>query len=424
MVKQIEKRITVPEFRSADYVITDFGAVGDGTTDAVRAINTAIDSCAVDGGGRVVIPSGNFFCKGSVIMKSNVNLHFEDGARLTFSGVLEDFLPAVLTRWEGVEVFGHSPMVYGYGLHNIAITGNGVIDGRGSYGIKQLKKEQDYEQHSLWDMGTDGVPVYERVFGEGHILRPAMVELMGCSRILLEDVELTDCTFWSWHLIACTNATLRRVSVDSSNPNNDGVDPESSSDILIEDCHFRTGDDGIAIKSGRDRDGWRLGSPTENVIVRNCTFDSPTNSICIGSEVSGGVRNIFVEDCRIIRGRHGIYLKSNRERGGFIYDVNVRNVKVDSVSMALVIIDADYHSKTYSCTTPIRNVNISDVTAQYAGTYGIYLSGFDNRPLEDISIRNLRLGSTPEPVYLNKVSGLTLENININGAPVSAASNF
>ena len=422
-VKQIEKNIIQPVFRQADYVITDYGAVGDGQTDAVKAINTAIDSCAVDGGGRVVIPAGNFFCKGSVFLKSNVNLHFADGARLTFSGVLDDFLPAVLTRWEGVEVFSHSPMIYGYGLHNIAITGKGVIDGRGSYGIKQLKKEQDLDQHGLWDMGTAGTPVYERIYGEGHILRPAMVELMGCSRILLEDVQLVDCTFWSWHLIACNSATLRRISVDSPNPNNDGVDPESSSDVLIEDCTFRTGDDGIAIKSGRDRDGWRLGSPTENVIVRNCTFNSNTNSICIGSEISGGIQNIFVENCRIIRGRHGIYLKSNRERGGFIYNVNVRNIQVDTVSMALVIIDADYHSQTYNCTTPIRDINISDIDAGFAGTYGIFLSGFDNRPLENVSIRNLSLKETPEAISVNSVSGLKLENVIINGSPVSYPSN-
>ena len=422
-VKEIEKNIILPTFRQADYPVTDFGAVGDGQTDAVKAINKAIFTCAMDGGGRVVIPAGNFFCKGSVIMKSNVNLHFEDGARLTFSGEIEDFLPAVLTRWEGVEVFSHSPMVYGYNLHNIAITGKGVIDGRGSYGIKQLKHKQDYEQHHLWDLGAEGVPVYERLYGEGHILRPAMVELMGCNKILLEDVQLTDCTFWCWHLIACTSATVRRISVDSSNYNNDGVDPESSSDVLIEDCYFKTGDDGIAIKSGRDQDGWRLGSPSENIIIRNCVFDAKTNSICIGSEISGGVQNVFVEDCVVKQGREAIYLKSNRERGGYIRNVHVRNIQVDSVIKSVICITADYHSKTYNCTTPIENINVSNVTARHADLHGIFLSGFDALPLKDINISDVCIEDTPDPIYLNKVNGLTLKNVTINGKAVSAPRN-
>lgn len=421
---EIEKRIDPPTFREAVYDITAFGAKGDGITDAVKAINEAIDRCSHEGGGHVLIPEGNFYCRGSVFMKSNVDLHFADGARLTFSGIGEDFLPCVLTRWEGVEVFNFSPMIYARYLHNIAITGKGVIDGQGRKEIVGWRKDDDLDQHTLWDMGTAQVPVEERVFGKGHLLRPAMVELVACSRILLEDVEIVDGTFWSWHLIACNNATARRIKVNSHNPNNDGFDPESSTDILVEDCYFNTGDDGIAIKSGRDQDAWRIGQPTENVYIRRCTFDAPVNAICIGSEVSGGVRNIYVEDCKIIRGRHGIYAKSNRERGGYIENVHVRNIDVDSLSMCLIILDADYHSQTRNFTTPFRHFDISDVKARHAGTYGIFISGFDNLPIDDVRISRVTLESTPEALSLSKVTNLELSDVTINGEPVSAEKDY
>ncbi len=423
--KEIEKSIVPPEFRDADYFVTDFGAEGNGQNDAAQAINAAIDRCSQEGGGHVIIPRGEFFCRGSIFLKSNVDLHFEDGAKLIFSGNGEDFLPCVLTRWEGVEVFNYSPMIYARNVHNIAITGKGVIDGQGSLDIASWKKRDDHvDQHTLWDMGTAQVPVHERIFGQGHLLRPAMVEFMGCSRILLEDAEIVDGTFWSWHLIACSNATVRRIKVDSHNPNNDGFDPESCTDVLVEDCVFKTGDDGIAIKSGRDQDGWRMGQPTENVYIRRCTFDSPTNSICIGSEVSGGVRNIFVEDCKIVRGRHGIYAKSNRERGGYIENVHVRNIDVDTLSMALVILDADYHSQTHSCTTPFKHFEIKDVRASKAGTYGIFISGFDDLPIEDVCISDLTLDEVPEAVSFSKVKGLKLDNVTINGESVTSLPEY
>lgn len=416
LARQIEKQITEPVFRNVEYDITDYGAIGDGSTDAIPAITSAVDQCSMDGGGMVVVPAGKYYCRGSVVIKSNVNLHFEDGAELSFSTDERDYLPCVLTRWEGTEVFNYSPMIYAYNVMNVAITGNGIINGNGKANIEGWKASQKPDQRAIRKMGTDGVPVYERVFGDGHLLRPAMVELFACNTILIEDVKIVDGTFWSFHLIGCSNATVRDVTVDSENLNSDGVDPESSRNVIIEGCYFHTGDDGIAVKSGRDQDGWRLGQPTENLIIRNCTFNTKANGLCIGSEISGGVRNVYMENCRIINANQGIYFKSNLDRGGYIENVHVRNIEVDHVDGSLIIFDPDYKSESeHDYPTIMRNFTIENVKASTVGGYGIKAQGFKNLPIQNVRLRNISVESANYSSLLDNVEGLKFKNVRING---------
>lgn len=418
--KQIESRIYEPQFRDADYRVSSFGAKADGVSDDLKAINDAIYRCSFEGGGRVVLEKGRYFCKGSVRMASNVNLHFEDGAELVFSTDENDYLPCVLTRWEGTEVFNYSPMIYAYNVMNIAFTGKGVLNGQGKAKFETWKADQKADQKEIRRMGTEQVPVYERVFGEGHLLRPAMLELFACNTILIEDLKIVDGTFWSFHLIGCSNATVRGVSVDCENLNSDGVDPESCRDMIIENCYFHTGDDGIAVKSGRDQDGWRFAQPTENVIIRNCTFNTKSNGLCIGSEISGGVRSIFMENCKIINAKQGIYFKSNLDRGGYIENVYVRNIEVDNVDAALVKFEPDYKSEsTHHYPTLIRNFKISGVKAGTAGQYGIYAAGFDDMPISNIEIRDLSLEQTPQAFCIRNVRDLSLKNVTINSEKVT-----
>ncbi len=415
-VGEIEKQIVAPQFRDVDYSIADYGAVADGQSDALPAIRSAVDRCSSDGGGRVVIPAGRFFCKGPVVLKSNVNLHFETGAELIFSADEEDYLPVVLTRWEGTEVYNYSPLIYAYQVKNIAITGSGVINGQGSLNFARWKPLQKPDQRQLRAQGTAVVPVCERVYGQGHFLRPALIEPVACDNVLIEGVKIVDATFWSIHLIACQNVIVRNVTVDSTNLNNDGCDPESSRNVLIEDCFFRTGDDAIAIKSGRDNDAWRIGQPTENVIIRNCVFDTEVNGLCIGSEVSGGVRNVFAENIRIKHAGNGLYFKSNLDRGGYISRVYVRNVTVDSVSSALVRFEPDYKSESRAdYPTLFRDFLLEDITAKRADGCGIDVAGFDALPVQNVTIRRLTLDETPVPLRIRNVSNLLLDEVMING---------
>ncbi len=418
--KAVEKAVREPSFRSCDYVITDFGTDFE---DARTSINDAIAKCSREGGGRVIVPGGKWFCKGPIVLLSGVNLHFEDGAELVFSTDPADFLPCVLTRWEGTEVYNYSPMVYAYNQHNIALTGRGVLNGQGKAGFETWKAIQKPDQRELRRMGREGVPVQERVFGEGHFLRPAMMDLMACSDVLLEDVKIVDGTFWSFHLIGCNSVTARRLSVDCTNYNSDGVDPESSSNVIIEDCYFHTGDDCIAVKSGRDQDGWRLGRPSENILIRRCTFETASNGICIGSEISGGVRRVFVEDCHIINAKQGLYFKSNQDRGGYIEDVFVRNITVDNVDSNLIKFEPAYKNEgSQYFPTPMRHFRISGVRAGSAGSCGIYLIGFEDVPVEDVIIKDLTLENTPQPADMAHYKGLVLEHVSINGEPFIAAS--
>jgi len=302
-------------FPDKTYVITDFGAVGDGKTLCKEAFEKAITICSDNGGGKITVPAGTYYMNGPLVFKSNVNVHLEKGAILDFSTNESDYLPAVITRWEGTELFNYSPLIYAYHVQNIALTGEGTVNGNGSKKFSPWNNIQTVEQEMLRKMGRTNVPVYRRIFGEGYKLRPGFIEPFGCANVRIEGVTIMDSPFWVIHPIFCNNVIVRNVTVDSHNYNNDGCDPESSTNVLIENMDFNVGDDGIAIKSGRDQDGWRIGQATENVIIRNCHF--ARWAITIGSEMSGGVRNIFIEDCKIDSCRNGIYFKSNLDRGGY-----------------------------------------------------------------------------------------------------------
>lgn len=421
MVKQIEKSISAPIFRNVDYRITDFGAVNGGKEDALPAIRSAIDKCTFEGGGRVVVPAGVFFVKGPVVLKSNVNLHLEKDAELVFSSDAVDYLPPVLTRWEGTELYNYSPLIYAYQVKNIAITGNGTLNGQGSKGFATWKPNQKPDQQKLRGYGTNVTPVYERLFGAGHWIRPAFVEPVGCSNVLIEGVKIVDATFWVIHPLLCENVTVRGVEVESYNENSDGCDPESCLNVLIENCLFKTGDDGIAIKSGRDNDAWRVGQPTQNVIIRNCVFESKINALCIGSEISGGVTHIFAENLEIKNAAEAIYFKSNLDRGGYITDIAIRNVKIGSVRGSVVKFDSDYKSESKNnYPTLFRGITIEKVSADSADKCGIDIQGFADLPVDNVTIKNFTLKQTPVDRVVKNTRNLRFEKVTINGKPIRA----
>lgn len=421
---EILARIKAPSFPAKDFLITEHGAVGDGVADARPAIVKAIDACVAAGGGRVVVPEGVFLCNGPVHLKSNVNLHLAAGSTLRFGTEAKDFLPVVLTRWEGILLYNYSPLIYAYKQTNIAVTGTGTIDGNGRDGMYKMvqargeKGERLHEvsRQQLWKMGAAKTPVEQRVFGEGHYLRPGGLEPFECTNVLIEGVTVTNMPFWTVHPIFCRNVILRDIKISSTTGNNDGCDPDSCTDVLIEGCYFETGDDGIAIKSGRDQDGWTVGRPCENIVVRNCTFAGKLYGLAIGSEMSGGVRNVFAQDCKSTKGRAAIYTKANLDRGGMVENVRVRRFTVEAQTEAAIRFEGNYHGHRGENHPPkFRNFVIEDVTCKKSNAYAIYAEGHEAAPVEDVLIRNVTVDECATPLWIKHVKNFRLENVKING---------
>jgi hypothetical protein len=412
----ILENIHTPAFNKAVYNITSYGAVADGQTDTKPILDKVIEMCSTSGGGQVLIPKGVYFVAGPIVLKSHVNLHFEDGAEIIFSADEKKYLPAVLTFWEGTELYNYSPLFYAYQCSDIAITGNGTINGSASKNFATWRPQGSAEQNTLRQMGIDGTPVYKRVFGEGYHLPPDMIQFFGCKNVLIDGITIMDSPYWVIHPVLCNNVTVQNVTINSRNLNNDGCDPEACTNVLIQGCNFNVGDDGVAIKAGRDQDGWRIGQPTENVIVRNCLFNSKTNGLCIGSEMSAGVRNVYMYNVKITKCLSAIYFKSNLDRGGFIEDIHVNNVFCDSARSAFIRFENNYHgSRGGQYPTLFNNFTIRDVSCKYSGEVGIYAVGVKDHPLENIALKGVTVLSTPQAQIIDNIQNLTYDHVVING---------
>ena len=447
--RQIEQSIRTPKFADKAYVITKYGAKTDNTAAKnQKAIQKAIDLCSKKGGGRVVVPAGQMFLTGAIELKSGVNLEVQENAVLEF--VFEPALyPIVETSWEGLECFNLSPCVYAFKAKDIAITGKGTIDGGGSndtwwpwngnkrFGWKEGQTSQrNMGRPRLLQAGEDGIPMYdekgkrspERVFTEKDRLRPQLVSFNKCEGILLEDVTLLRSPFWVIHPLHSTDITVRRVKMINDGPNGDGCDPECCDRVLIEDCYFDTGDDCIAIKSGRNRDGRERNMPSKNIIIRNCEMKNGHGGVVVGSEISGGCQNVYAHDCvmdspeleRVLR------IKTNSCRGGVIENINMRNIKVGVCKEAVLKINTDYEPKEICCRgyyPTVRNVLMENVTCQKS-QYGVMIVGYEADSLSytvnHITVRNCKFdGVYGKPVYqIGKAEDVKYEDLVINGSLV------
>lgn len=403
------------------FAVADHGLPGSGLGDARPAIQAAIESAHEAGGGKVILPDGLWLSDGPVILKSNVELHLSEGAHLRFLPNPESYLPAVRTRWEGTEVYTYSPFIHARGQENIAITGGGTIDGQGEQYWLPWRETQDPIKKVLRDMGRDGVPVEERVFIGERRLRPYFVQFWRCERILIDGPTFVDSPFWLIHPLYCSDVVVRNITCVSRHINSDGVDPDSSRRVLIEDCDFDVGDDGVAIKSGRDQDGWRVGIPSEDIVIRRCRYlGSAGGAVAIGSEMSGGARNVYIEDWQIAEARHTLYFKANLDRGGFIENVHIRNIRAGSVD-ALIIFTNDYHSYRGGQYPPsFRDMTITDVRAD-AAVYGITIKGHRDAPVQNIAISDVRVGTAERPLELTDTEQVRLDDVVMNGRQVTLA---
>lgn len=427
---QILGRIKPPRFPKRDFRIFKYGAKAGGQFDNRTAIQTAIDVCSRTGGGRVVVPAGEFLT-GAIQLKSNVDLHLTKGATLKFSTDPKAYMPLVHTRWEGMELMHLSPFIYAYEQTNIAITGEGTLDGQGKaffwkwhgnprYGGDPDVLSQRPARARLYEMMDKNVPVAERVFGEGHYLRPQFIQPYKCKNVLIEGVKIVDSPMWEIHPVLCENVTVRRVHISSHGPNNDGCDPESCKDVQIEDCYFDTGDDCIAIKSGRNNDGRRLATPTENVIVRNCVMKDGHGGVTVGSEISGGVRNIFAENCRMDSPNldHALRVKNNASRGGLLENFYFRNITVGQVAHALITIDFNYEEGAKGGFTPVMRNFVVDRLTSGKSQYGVDIQGLDNAPVYDVKISNSSFNNVTDGNIIKNLQGARLNNVRFNGKPM------
>ena len=447
--REIEQSIRVPQFAAQDFPITKYGAKSGNTAKKnQKAIQKAIDTCSKKGGGRVIVPAGQKFLTGAITLKSGVNLVVEDGAVLEFA-FEPDLYPIVPTRWEGLDCWNLSPLIYAYQQKDIAITGKGTIDGGGSretwwpwvsspkFGFKEGMPVHQWKETSrprLLKSAEDGVPMDERRFTKEDGLRPQLINFNQCERILIEDVTLLRSPFWVIHPLLSTDITVRGVHINNDGPNGDGCDPESCDRVLIENCYFNTGDDCIAIKSGRNNDGREggqgafAGRPSKNIIIRNCKMNNGHGGVVIGSEISGGCQNVYAHDCemdspnldRVLR------IKTNSCRGGIIENINMRNVTVGQCGEAVLKINTDYEPKEVCCRgfyPTVRNVTMENVTCQKS-KYGVMIVGYDDPQLaytvNNITVRNCQFdGVTSKPVHqIGLAENVKYENLIINGALV------
>ncbi len=420
--------INVPDFsRSRRFVITDFGASRDEQAKTSAAIAAAIDAAHAAGSGVVVVPEG-VWPTAKVHLKSNVNLHLAKGATLLFSDKPADYLPAVQTSWEGIECLNYSPLVYAFDCENVAITGPGKL--RAKLGVwrvwYQRPKPHMDALVALYHMAYRDVPVSERNMAVGeNNLRPHFIQFNRCRNVLVEDISIEDSPFWVLHPFLCRDVVIRRVKIRAHGHNNDGVDPEMSQNVLIEDCQFDQGDDAVSVKSGRDMDAWRLNTPSRNIIVRDCRIKNGHQLMAIGSELSGGIENVLVDNCHFVgtgKGEDGwavpinnlLYVKTNERRGGFVKNIHMSNVSATKLAGSVISIETDvlYQWRTLTPTyvrklTPIRGLNVSNIDVQ-AAKHVAYIKAEADMPVQDVVLNKVRVRTLSEaPVVTENVSGFT-----------------
>ena len=445
--KQIEQSIRLPQFTDKVYDITKYGAKPANTAAKnQKAIQKAIDKCSAKGGGRVVIPAGQKFLTAAIQLKSGVNLEVQEGAVLEFAFEPELY-PIVPTRWEGLDCWNLSPLIYAYQARDIAVTGKGTIDGGGSndtwwpwcgskkFGMKEGGIAQNMGARArLLKQAEDGVDMDQRRFGPTDGLRPQMINFNQCEGILIEDVTLLRSPFWVIHPLLSKDITVRGVHINNNGPNGDGCDPESCDRVLIENCFFNTGDDCIAIKSGRNNDGREggqgrfAGTASKNIIIRNSKFNNGHGGVVIGSEISGGCQNVYAENCemdspsldRVLR------IKTNSCRGGIIENINIRNITVGQCGEAVLKINTDYEPREVCCRgfyPTVRNVTMENVTCKKS-KYGVMIVGYEDQKLaytvNNITVRNCQFdGVYNKPIHqIGLAQDVKYENLMINGSLV------
>ena len=437
--QQMVDQMVVAEFCKDTFDIRNYGASeeADAATNK-KAITEAIDKCNSTGGGVVLVPAGKW-TTGPLTLKSNVNLHVAKDASLLFSTNYEDYEEVVDTRWEGVDCKNLHPLIYANDAINVGITGEGIIDGqsdnstwwymkgRTRYGWKQgMRSQEDGGRDSLLAYDRNKVPMEARQpFCIEDALRPQLINIRNCKQVIIEGVTLRNSPFWTVHPLFVENLIVRNVKIENHGPNGDGCDPESCKNVLIEGCFFDTGDDCIAIKSGRNNDGRRWARPSENIYVRNCMMKNGHGGVVLGSEIAGGFKNLWVENCKMDSPEldRVIRIKTSDCRGGVIENVWVRNIEVGNCYECILKINLLYE-KNENCDhnypPMVRNVNLDNVVSTKS-KYGVFIMGMENQSerVSDITVTNCKFDNVERGNSITDATGVVFDNLRINGREVT-----
>ncbi len=413
--------------------VLSFGASPDGQVKCTDAIGKAIDAASAKGGGTVYFPPGTYLT-GPIHLQSHITLYVDAGATVKFSTNFDDYLPMVLSRWEGIVVTNFSPLIYAYKAQDIAIVGRGTLDGQGqawwdfyrkiSRGTNAVPRSKWQEEFSRLNKDTIAEMNY-RLLDIG-FLRPPFIQPNECTNVLVEGVTIRNSPFWNVTPVFCENVNVRGVTIisPSTSPNTDGINPDSCRNIRISDCYISVGDDCITIKSGRDANGRRAGRPLENCTIVNCTL-LRGHGLSIGSEMSGGVKNVTVANCVFDGTDRGIRIKSTRGRGGVIEDIRVSNIVMRNIRDEAFLLTTFYTKTTpepVSERTPIfRNIHFSGITgdAKIAGE----VTGLGEMPIENVTFDDIQL-ETKTGFTLKDTKGIEFHNVTVNteSGPVITAT--
>ncbi len=415
-------KIKIPDFSEAqDFVITAYGAVPKDKDKNTVAIEQAIAAATVVGG-NVIIPPGEWKTK-KIHLKSNVNLHLSEGAVLLFSPDPQDYLPAVFTTWEGLECYNYSPLIYAFEAKNVAVTGKGEVRADVSQWKAWFSRPKPHMESikRLYNWAQERVPVEQRnMVNDTSNLRPQFIQFNRCENVLVEDIKIRNSPFWTLHLYLSKNIVVRGIDVYAHGHNNDGIDPEMSQNVLIENCIFDQGDDAIAIKSGRNPEGWRLKTPSKNIVIRNCLVKDGHQLVAIGSELSGGIENIYVENCKVADDNnklmHLLFIKTNERMGGHVKNVYFKNIEANAIREGILGIDTDvlYQWRTLVPTvvrklTPIQDIRLENVKAVEA-KFLAKIRGNAELPVRSIRLDKVTLTkSSEEKIQTQYVKGMVVD---------------
>ncbi|WP_456865803.1 glycoside hydrolase family 28 protein [Galbibacter sp. BG1] len=397
--------IKVPDFsNSEEYSIADFGAIKGNQEATTKAIKLAIEEANQNGGGKVIIPKGEWLT-GKIHLKSNINLYLEKGAVLLFSDNPQDYLPPVHTTWEGLECYNYSPLIYAYECKNIAITGQGELKAKMDTWRDWFDRPPGHMNSlkRLYNLAAKDIPVEERqMVSDSSDFRPQFIQFNRSENILMDSITITHSPFWVIHPYLSKNVTIKNVKVFAHGHNNDGVDPEMSQNIIIEDCVFDQGDDAIAVKSGRNQDAWRLNTPSKNIIIKNCKIINGHQLLAIGSELSGGIENIYMSNCEVAENaklNHLLFIKTNERRGGYVKNIYMDSIQAGKINAGILGIETDvlYQWRDLVPTyerklTPIKDIYMNKIHAKNVEFVSRIL-GQQEMPIESIHLKEVTADS-------------------------------
>ena len=396
------------DFPARDFPITRYGARKDDPKATMKAFEKAMQACNKAGGGRVVVPQGDWVT-GTIHFKDSCLLYLSEGATLVFEDDPSLYLPAVHTSWEGTECMNYSPLIYAFGCKNVGIAGSGTIAPKMDFWRTWFARPEEHIQatRQLYAMCSTGVAVEHRRMEEGKAnMRPHLIQFNRCTNVTLDGFKIRESPFWTIHLYLCKDAWVHGLDVYAHGHNNDGIDIEMTSRAVVEDCVFDQGDDAVVLKSGRNQDAWRLATPTENIVIRRCTVVQGHCLMGIGSEMAGGVRRVYMHDCHLSDAAYRMfYLKTNHRRGGFIEDIRMENVTGKSVRTVFEIdTDVLYQWRNIVPTfetaiTRIRNISLIGADCEQADA--VYRINGDSRdPVQGVLLKDVHIGKVNK--YINE----------------------